>query len=93
VGGGDGSYDPANMGRPEHVDGYFFSARRTAPSGTTLINIIVRQKDCPEQHLTLTVNVRAVPWTVPPNYQPPPPPLPPAQAACRRSSPSTAGRP
>ena len=57
VGGGAGSYDPANMGRPEHADGYFFSARSTAPSGKTRIEVIVRQKGAGEVRLALEVEV------------------------------------
>jgi len=57
VGGGAGSYDPANMGRPQHADGYFFSARSTAPSGKTRIEIVVRQKDAGEVKLFIDVEV------------------------------------
>lgn len=56
-GGGNGSYDPANMGRPVHTDGYLFSARSTAPSGKHLIDIIVRQKGAGQVKLVLEVTV------------------------------------
>jgi hypothetical protein len=57
VGGGDGSYWPPNMGRPEHVDGYFFSARSTAPSSKQTVTIIVRQKKAGQVTLKLDVTV------------------------------------
>lgn len=57
VGAGNGSYAPANMDRPEHKDGYFFSARETAPGGTTQIVIIVRQKGAGQARITLDVTV------------------------------------
>src|SRR6185295_12584233 len=57
VGGGNGSYDPANMGRPVHVDGYFFSARETAPGGDFEIEIIVQQKKAGFVRLKLPVHV------------------------------------
>lgn len=57
VTGGDGSYWPPNMGRPEHVDGYFFRARSNAPSGKKTVTIIVRQAKAGEVRLTLDVTV------------------------------------
>ncbi len=57
VNGGNGSYDPANMGRPVHVDGYFFAARETAPGGDFEIEIIVRQNKAGFERLKLLVHV------------------------------------
>lgn len=57
VTGGNGSYWPPNMARPEHVDGYFFRARSNAPTSTQIVNVIVRQKKAGEVRLTLTVNI------------------------------------
>lgn len=57
VGAGNGSYWPPNMDRPEHTDGYFFSARQTAPGGTTTIRIIVRQRGAGQIEIPLTVTV------------------------------------
>lgn len=54
---GDGSYWPPNMGRPEHVDGYFFRARSTALSSKQSVTIIVRQRKAGEVRLTLDVTV------------------------------------
>lgn len=54
---GASSYDPANMNRPEHKDGYFFSARSTAPSGEQVIDVVVRQKGAGEARLKLKVKV------------------------------------
>ncbi len=64
VNGGDGSYWPPNMGTPEHVDGYFFSARRTAPGGTFTIWWIVRQKGAGAVRIPLTVKVIPKPGMV-----------------------------
>jgi formylglycine-generating enzyme required for sulfatase activity len=57
VGGGDGSYEPANMGRPVHADGYFFSARVTAPGGVCEIDILVQQNGAGFERLKLLVRV------------------------------------
>jgi hypothetical protein len=57
VNGGDGSYWPPQMATPEHIDGYFFSARSTAQASTQVIDIIVRQRKAGEVRLKLTVNV------------------------------------
>ena len=66
VTGGDGSYWPPNMARPEHVDGYFFRARSNAPSGKRSISIIVRQRKAGEVRLTLDVTVIGKGSSVPP---------------------------
>lgn len=77
VGGGNGSYDPSNMGMPEHVDGYFFSARTTAPGGTFTIWIVVQQKGAGSVRIPLTVHVFGRPrplGSVPAVSNPPPAP-------------------
>ncbi|MBX3096973.1 MAG: hypothetical protein KF812_08930 [Fimbriimonadaceae bacterium] len=57
VTGGDGSYWPPNMGRPEHSDGFFFRARDNAPTGTQVIDVVVSQQGAGTVVLKLTVNV------------------------------------
>ncbi len=77
VGAGNGSYDPSNMGMPEHVDGYFFSARTTAPGGTFTIWIVVQQKGAGSVRIPLTVHVFGRPrplGSVPAVSSPPPNP-------------------
>jgi len=54
---GGGSYWPPIMNAPEHSDGYFFSARRTAPTSDQVIEFLVRQEGCPETVVTLDVHV------------------------------------
>jgi len=55
--GGDGSYYPPNMGRPEHGDGYFFRARSNATTSTQVVDIVIRQKGAGEVRLKLTVKI------------------------------------
>jgi len=70
VDGGDGSYDPANMGRPVHIDGYFFSARHTALAAELEIDIIVRQNGAGEERLKLAVTVVPKPAALDPLVDP-----------------------
>lgn len=70
VDGGDGSYDPANMGRPVHVDGYFFSARHTALAAEVEIDIVVRQVGAGEERLKLAVRVVPKPAALDPLADP-----------------------
>lgn len=75
--GGNGSYDPANMGRPVHTDGYFFRARDNAPGGTFMVEIIVRQNKAGFVRLFLEVEIVPRLIRVPDPASPTPPAAPP----------------
>jgi hypothetical protein len=75
--GGNGSYDPPNMGRPVHTDGYFFRARDNAPGGTFLVEIIVRQEKSGFVRLFLEVEIVPRLIHIPDPASAVPPPAPP----------------